>query len=142
MGLPASQRRTLESIERRLRAREPKLASMFSIFTHLTQNEVLPSTEAISDRPWFWLTGRLRRRAAVSGRPRRAGSVRLNRVFGAAFVPFALLVLATTALVIGGLSAPSGRCAHVGTRYSVIKAGFAPSYCSPRAPTSTWRRSP
>ena len=112
MGLPARQRRTLELMERRLHAREPKLVLMFSMFARLTQDEVLPSIEAIRHKRWHRLTG--------------------NRRLGAAFVPFVVVLLATTALVVGGLLAPRGQCANAGSRYSAIKTGFVTNYCSPR----------
>lgn len=46
MGLTARQLRSLESMEERLRAREPRLASMFAMFTRLTQDEAIPATGA------------------------------------------------------------------------------------------------
>src|SRR6185437_7489146 len=45
-----------QMIERQLRAREPRLASMFTIFSTLTKDERLPAIETIEARPWRWLT--------------------------------------------------------------------------------------
>jgi hypothetical protein len=53
MSLPAGQQRALERIEQTLTAEDPRLGSLFAVFTRLTRNEALPRTEQI--------TGRLRR---------------------------------------------------------------------------------
>jgi len=47
VSLPASQQRVLERIESDLQGCEPRLASMFSIFTRLTWNEGAPRTESL-----------------------------------------------------------------------------------------------
>src|SRR6516225_7630087 len=43
MGLPASQQRVLDRIEEALKRREPRLVSMFAIFTRLNLGERLPA---------------------------------------------------------------------------------------------------
>ena len=53
MGLPASQQRVLDRIEEALKKREPRLASMFAIFTRLTVHEGLPRIEALDPVPWW-----------------------------------------------------------------------------------------
>ena len=53
MGLPASQQRVLDRIEEALKKREPRLASMFAIFTRLTVHEGLPHIEALDLVPWW-----------------------------------------------------------------------------------------
>ena len=53
MSLPASQQRVLDRIEEALRRREPRLASMFAIFTRLTVHEEVPRTEALVPVPWW-----------------------------------------------------------------------------------------
>ena len=53
MGLPASQQRVLDRIEEALKKREPRLASMFAIFTRLTVHEGLPRIEALDLVPWW-----------------------------------------------------------------------------------------
>ena len=50
MGLPASQQRALGSIEGRLRAADPHLASMFAIFGRLSVGEPV-ATERVVCRP-------------------------------------------------------------------------------------------
>ena len=47
MGLPARQQRRLDAIETALRSGEPRLASMYSIFTRLTGNEPRPTGEQL-----------------------------------------------------------------------------------------------
>jgi hypothetical protein len=53
MSLPASQQRSLDAIENRLLKREPRLASMFAMFTRLTVHEGLPRIEALDPVPWW-----------------------------------------------------------------------------------------
>lgn len=63
MSLPACQQRTLDRIDTALQAREPRLASMFAIFTRLAGQEQTPWWESLQARSWWpprWLTGRLR----------------------------------------------------------------------------------
>jgi hypothetical protein len=55
MGLPASQQRVLDRIEEALKRREPRLASMFAMFTRLNIHELLPRTEALHPEPWWSL---------------------------------------------------------------------------------------
>ena len=125
MGLTASQRRTLESIERQLRAREPKLAAMFSIFARLTQDELLPGIEAIKRRPWQWLTAR---------------NSQVGRILGAAFVPFVLIAFVSIVLVIADAGSPSGQCAPIGFHYSARLTTFPSSDCALRSPPPGLRR--
>jgi hypothetical protein len=64
MSLPASQQRVLDAIENALKRREPRLASMFAIFTRLTTSEGLPRTEVLDAVPW-WSPHRYRARIPV-----------------------------------------------------------------------------
>jgi hypothetical protein len=47
MSLPVGQQRVLDDIEDALQASEPRLASMYSIFTRLTKNELRPRREEL-----------------------------------------------------------------------------------------------
>jgi putative exporter of polyketide antibiotics len=47
VSLPVSQQRVLEGIESALEGGEPRLRSMFAIFTRLTRDEGVPRTEAL-----------------------------------------------------------------------------------------------
>jgi hypothetical protein len=53
MSLPASQQRVLDRIEEALNTREPRLASMFAMFTRLNVHERLPRIEALNPVPWW-----------------------------------------------------------------------------------------
>ena len=53
MGLPASQQRVLDRIEEVLKKREPRLVSMFAMFTRLNIGERLPRIEALELVPWW-----------------------------------------------------------------------------------------
>lgn len=50
MSLPVTEERALTSIEQALRSRDPKLSSLFSIFTRLTRQEAMPTFEQIQRR--------------------------------------------------------------------------------------------
>ncbi len=68
MSLPTGQQRTLESIEGKLAESDPRLVSLFSIFTRLTLAETMPWIEQVAVRPvadrlaaigqWFHWMGR------------------------------------------------------------------------------------
>lgn len=51
MSLPTGQQRVLESIAGRLAESDPRLASLFSIFTRLTLAERMPWIEQVAVRP-------------------------------------------------------------------------------------------
>ena len=53
MSLPASQQRVLDRIEEALKKREPRLVSMFAMFTRLNIGERLPRFEALELVPWW-----------------------------------------------------------------------------------------
>ncbi|HXC82400.1 MAG TPA: DUF3040 domain-containing protein [Trebonia sp.] len=50
MSLPAHQQRVLDGIEISLEGDDPKLRSMFAIFTRLTRGEEVPVTERVRAR--------------------------------------------------------------------------------------------
>jgi len=52
MSLSASEVRTLSRIDRALSSRDPRLRSLFSIFTRLTLQEAMPAREQIRRRGW------------------------------------------------------------------------------------------
>jgi hypothetical protein len=52
MSLPAGQQRTLDRIDTALQAREPRLASMFAIFTRLAGDEETPWWERLQAARW------------------------------------------------------------------------------------------
>jgi hypothetical protein len=52
MSLSAAEVRALTGIERALLSRDPRLRSMFSIFTRLTWQEAMPTREQLRRRRW------------------------------------------------------------------------------------------
>jgi hypothetical protein len=75
MGLPVRQQRTLDEIEGRLAGSDPRLKSLFSIFSRLTRGEAMPWFENVRVRPiadrflprrmWFRAAGRPAKRARL-----------------------------------------------------------------------------
>jgi len=62
VSLPAGQQRVLDRMESALQACEPRLASMFAIFTRLTRAEAVPRTESLPAGARF---ARIRRFVAI-----------------------------------------------------------------------------
>jgi hypothetical protein len=52
MSLPVSEVRTLTDIEQALLSRDPRLKSLFAIFTRLTRHEAMPTIEQLRRRRW------------------------------------------------------------------------------------------
>lgn len=122
MSLTARQCRALDSIERQLGAREPKLASMFAMFTRLTKDELLPTIEAVEVGPWRWRAELI---ATLRSRPRRRHPSGLaTRIVNVTIVPFIVLSLLVTALVMGGHGSPN-RCNRVASYHSLGVANVA-----------------
>jgi Protein of unknown function (DUF3040) len=105
VSLPASQQRILDRIDRRLRDSDPKLASLFAIFTRLTHDEDMPRIEEIRARLarlGAWVG---RRTAPVRRRiPRPSGRVKAILFFPAA------LAAVICALVLGASGHTAQRC--------------------------------
>ena len=120
MTLPPSQQHALNAIDDVLQSAEPRLATMFGVFTDLTRTEAMPAAETLPPAPWWarWarhrLPGHLARRSqarrfrAGLGRPgsgrwpgeqagRRAGR-QLSRI-----VLIPVLLLAAASLVVVSL---------------------------------------
>jgi hypothetical protein len=100
MSLPASQQRVLDAIEDRLARREPRLASMFAMFTRLATGEALPRREAIDPAPW-WSP----RRWSPTGRHRGP----LGRARAAVLLTLAAALIASVAFL--SMSQSTARCA-------------------------------
>jgi hypothetical protein len=52
MSLPVSEERALTDIEQALLSRDPRLKSLFAIFTRLTRYEAMPTFEQLRRRRW------------------------------------------------------------------------------------------
>lgn len=122
MTLPASQQHALDAIDDVLQSAEPQLASMFGVFTDLTQLEAMPAVETMPPGRW-WTRYRLPGRRYRPGRrhhPRgRRASRRLGRIV---LVP--LLLIAAVSLVIVSLvnAGPTGRRGCAQTVVAVMSA--------------------
>jgi hypothetical protein len=127
MGLPASQRKILERIENALCGSDPRLASLFSIFTRLTHDEEMPRIEEIRAKLAIILL-RIRYRLVVFGRwfgaPSRA------RLRTALLFPVALAFVAGAVLV--GAWFPNGsRCPATRGMVSTAQTVNRSKLCTP-----------
>jgi hypothetical protein len=115
MTLPASQQRALDAIDDVLESAEPRLATMFSVFTDLTRLTAMPAVETLPPGRWrlrHWLPGPRYQPGWVvqpryrPGLRRPGPGRRLGRI---ALMP--LLLVAAVSLLIVSLvsSAPAGR---------------------------------
>ena len=121
MTLPASQQRALDAIDDVLQSAEPRLATMFGVFTDLTRLDAMPAAETLPPEPW-WTRGRppgLRYRAGRHrSRPGRQHQHRQRYQSGrwggrqlVRIVLVPLLLMAAASLLIVSLvsSGPAGR---------------------------------
>jgi hypothetical protein len=83
MTLPPSQQHALNAIDDVLQSAEPRLATMFGVFTDLTRMETMPAVETLPPGPWWarWTRHRLPGHLARRSRARRfrAGRFRAGR---------------------------------------------------------------
>ena len=113
MGLPASQQRVLDRIEEVLKKREPRLHSMFAMFTRLNLGERLPRVEALELVPW-WSPRRYRGRL-----PTRA----------VLFLSLAIALI-MSAVFIGMSQSPNSCRAPLTPHGSVIGVSHAGTACN------------
>jgi hypothetical protein len=134
MTLPPSQQHALNAIDDVLQSAEPRLATMFGVFTDLTRMEAMPGAETLPRGPWWarWAQHRLpghlarRSRARRPGRPGsgrwpggRAGR-RAGRGLGRIVLIPVLLLAAASLLVVSLVS--SGTAGKRGCGYAVTAA--------------------
>lgn len=96
MGLPTGQQRVLERIEGKLAESDPRLVSLFTIFTRLTRAENMPWIEQVRARPVAYRIGRIGAWFRGAGR-RPAGRVR-----GMLLLPAALTAMACALTIAFG----------------------------------------
>jgi hypothetical protein len=139
MSLPSGQQRVLDDIEVALQASEPRLASMYAIFTRLTRNEARPRREELP-------AGRGLHHGALRGfsvRPMlRALTPRRSRPLSRAVVLAEIIAVLVALGVLLGLTVhtargacPRGRGVHASLTYRSprgcqMQAGF-PGYPMP-----------
>ncbi len=109
MSLPACQQRILDGIAGALQARDPRMVSLFSIFTRLTRQEPMPRLEELDG------SGRLRRALRILREMRGLRKVRGLR--SARLRPIVLIPVALAAifglLVLSPLAASPRLCGPV-----------------------------
>lgn len=108
MGLPASQRRILEKIENALRGTDPRLTSLFAIFSRLNRDEEMPRIEDLRARASLLLM-RLHHRLGRPGSADRRPASRSRRRAALLF-PLTLVLVTSTFAAAAALPGPS-RCA-------------------------------
>jgi hypothetical protein len=127
MGLPASQRKILERIENALRGSDPRLASLFSIFTRLTRDEEMPRIEEIRAKLAIILL-RIRYRFVAFGRwfgaPARA------RLRTALFFPVATAFVAG-AVLVGSWFPHGSRCPATRGMVGIAQTVSRSKFCTP-----------
>jgi hypothetical protein len=109
MSLPARQQRKLKEIEGGLTGSDPRLRSLFGIFTRLTTGEAMPWFEAVPTRPVADALAAFRsliRR--IAGRP-------ASRVRALLLLPAALSAMVCGIMIAAGL-AGAQRPAHVSAK--------------------------
>ena|SRR5215472_5397665 len=108
MTLPAGQQRVLDRIEDALQVAEPRLASMYAIFTRLTKNEVPPGREQLpARRGWRYRLGVLWHILSIK-RLITVIAPRRSRVTRVVLLTQLVAVLAVVGVLIG-LSAHAAR---------------------------------
>jgi hypothetical protein len=116
MSLPASEERALTRIEQMLLARDPRLKSLFTIFTRLTGQEAMPATEQLQPRRW---------------RPHSAPVIAI------------VLAIIVGVVVVSSLTAPARGCgtlqptAAIGAQPTASAASPADHGCPPRSLSKT-----
>jgi hypothetical protein len=109
MSLPARQQRKLEEIEGGLSGSDPRLRSLFGIFTRLTKGEAMPWFEAVPTRP---VADAL---AAVRNLIRRMARRPASRVRALLLLPAALSAMVCGIMIAAGLSGAQ-RPAHASAK--------------------------
>jgi hypothetical protein len=109
MSLPARQQRKLREIEGGLTGSDPRLRSLFGIFTRLTTGEAMPWFEAVPTRP---VADAL---AAFRSLIRRIARRPASRVRALLLLPAALSALVCGIMIAAGLSGAQ-RPAHASAK--------------------------
>ena len=134
MSLPARQQRVLDRIEGSLHACEPRLRSMFAVFTTLTGDEDMPRLEelhswSLSLRGWRRRLPRLRRGRRSAGRGWAVGA----QPFGLrAVLLVTVMLLALAPAVLLGLGTRGvSRCGPANRSQRTLSALNRPTTCPP-----------
>jgi hypothetical protein len=109
MSLPARQQRKLREIEGGLTGSDPRLRSLFGIFTRLTTGEAMPWFEAVPTRPVAEAL------AAFRSLIRRIARRPASRVRALLLLPAALSAMVCGIMIAAGLSGAQ-RPAHASAK--------------------------
>ena len=102
MSLPTGQLRVLERIEGKLSESDPRLVSLFTIFTRLTRSEKMPWMEQVRARPVAY------RLARIGGWSRGRGRRPAARVRAMLLLPAALTAAACAVTIAFGFPGSRG----------------------------------
>jgi len=119
MSLPTGQQRVLERIEGKLRESDPRLVSLFTIFTRLTLTERMPWIEQVKVRPIAYRISRIGTWFRGIGR-RPAARVRAMLLLPAALAAMACAL--TIAFGFPGSQRPAPGARTPAARELVIKS--------------------
>ena len=108
MVLLARQRRILKEIENAIQGSDPRLTSLFAIFSLLSRDEEMPKVEQLRARASL-LLAILRRELAAAARRLRTRPLARRRA-AALFYPLAVMALASTLVMVAALPGAS-QCA-------------------------------
>jgi len=114
MSLPAAQQRMLDGIADTLRATEPRLVSMFAIFTRLTKNEARPWREQL---PTYSGLRRLLMRIKPSPRPTKMAQPSNRAVWVRVLVATQLAIALTVVGILISLTGHKGPACGAATSH-------------------------
>lgn len=103
MSLPACQQRILDTIAGTLQVRDPRLASMFAIFTKLSRQEPMPAAEALQVSRLRWALRRMQwnaRRVRRKARRLRQTGARRSRLRAFVIVPVVLAAFVSLIVLV------------------------------------------
>lgn len=133
MTLPPSQQHALDAIDDVLQSAEPRLATMFGVFTDLTRLDSMPAAETLPPEPWWaryrlpgwrYRAGRHRSRPGRQYQPGRRyqhgrrGGRHLVRIV---LVPL-LLIVAASLLIVNLVSSGAAGRRGCGQAVAVVMA--------------------
>jgi hypothetical protein len=129
MSLPACQQRVLDTIESALQKREPRLTSMFAIFTRLNTHEAIPRTERLEARLWWaWCRWRQHRSGtSPHARGTRGRSVAAARAM--LLIPLAVMLVAS--VIFLSINSPRLPCTPTSASHGMVTSQNHSKNCAP-----------
>ncbi len=130
MGLCFPEQQELDAIDDALRAEDPRLGSLFGIFTRLSRQEEMPRSErlGVAGRP----PGGLRR---VFGRWRKVpGRPDAGWLWAARAAPLAIIAALSVLFLFLTPNAAGRRCGHAAGPHGPVRAMVALGQCTSHSP--------